>query len=87
MVVVDVASAGTKAGGQGGASSQLAGIPSLVWDVAGSAETSGTPGSGSTTMGVASPTMGGNIERTVGPRTAYLWAGAVPFGGTEAAPG
>ena len=31
-------------------------------------------------MGVASLTMGGNIERTVGPHTAYLWAGAVPFG-------
>ena len=44
---------------------QLAGIPSLVWDVAGSAETGGTPGSGSTTMGVASPTMGGDIEGSV----------------------
>ena len=51
---------------KGGPSRQLAGIPSLVWDVAGSAETGGTPGSGSTTMGVASPTMGGNIERTFG---------------------
>ena len=48
----------------GGLPAQLAGIPSLVWDVAGSAETDGTPGSGSTTMGVASPTMGGNSEGT-----------------------
>ena len=36
-----------------------------MWDVAGSAETGGTPGSGSTTMGVDSPTMGGNSEGTV----------------------
>ena len=51
---------------RGGLPAQLAGIPSLVWDVAGSAETGGTPGSGSTTMGVASPTRGGNMEGTFG---------------------
>ena len=78
--MVDVASAVTEAWEKGGLPAQLAGIPSLVWDVACSAKTGDTPGSRSTTMGVASPTMGGNIERTVGPRTAYLWAGAVPFG-------
>ena len=38
-----------------------------MWDVAGSAETFGIPGSGSTTMGVASPTVGRNTERTLAP--------------------
>ena len=65
-MVGGVASAETKERTQGGASSsQLAGIPSLVWVVEFKAGTCGIPGSGSTTMGVASPTVGSDTERTL----------------------